>query len=107
MREGSSDRDAENSSGKHVRRCLASADICRPCGLRGNKRLEIDDVQHRGFQQLGLDQRAFYPRKRFVGKNRGAFGHGIHVAKQGSAGEIFEKRLIEERFFVIASKRGK
>ena len=128
------DGDAEDLAGQDVRGGVAAADVGRPAGregavdalgppqaefqhrlaagrqhqprgLGGDQRLEVDDVQKRGLQQLGLQQRPADPHQRLLGKDHRPFRHGIDVAGRLERAEEVEKGRLEQRPAVVSAER--
>src|SRR5690606_24099423 len=65
------------------------------CCLSSHKRLEIDQVKQRGFEQLTLYQRTFDPEQWHVWKNDFPFFHGIYVASEAESLQIVDKVLFK------------
>ncbi len=52
--------------------------------------MKIDDVQHRGFDQLGFRQRSFDSQHRFVGKHELPFPHRADRSREAERSQIIE-----------------
>ena len=67
----------------------------QPRGLRRNQRLEMQQVDEAGLDELGLRQRRGHAQDRLVGEECRALRHGVDVAPEPERCEIIEKRRAE------------
>ena len=124
MRHGADDRDAVALAGQHIGGAGKARDIARARRiepglgavrgaqaeigknlsgrrqhharrLRGNQRLEMQDVDQPRLHQLRLRQRRGDADERLARKADGAFRNGVHVAGETKTAEIIEQVLPE------------
>jgi hypothetical protein len=70
--------------------------------LGGDERLEIDQVEQRGLQELAEDDGAGHPEHGLLREHDRPFRHGVDVAAEGEIPEGVQKALLEERGAVVA-----
>ena len=63
--------------------------------LGGDQRLEMQNVDEPGLDELRLRQRRGDAQDRFAGEKRRAFRHGVHIAGKAKRREIIEHVLSE------------
>jgi hypothetical protein len=63
--------------------------------LRGDGRLEVQQVDQPGLDELRLGQRRAHPQDRLVGEEDRSLGHGIDVAGEAEASQIDQHVLTE------------
>ena len=75
-------------------------------GFGGDERLEVEEVEQRGFEELRLKNGALDAQERFVRENNGAFGDRVHVAGETQIAQEAEEGRIEQRLAVSPWNRG-
>src|SRR5205823_6217262 len=73
----------------------AAGGLADEATLSRNERLEVDDVQQRGLDDLGLQNRPGHPHQRLVREDDGPLRHGLHVAREGHVLEEVEVPALE------------
>ena len=66
------------------------------------------EVEQRGLDQLGLEDRRRHLQQRLVGEHQGAFGHRPHLARESEAAKVVEEGGLEpaERAEVVEPRVG-
>ena len=69
--------------------------LAYPCGFGGDESLVVDNVQKRGFNQLGLHNGTIYAQDGFAGEYHTALGDGIDISGKTEGGKHGKEVLVE------------
>ena len=69
----------------------------QPRRLRGDQRLEVDEVEQRGLDELGVQDRPAHADERLVREHDRPLGHRVDVAGEAQLAEQPQEGVLEER----------